>query len=330
MAGFVESPSDIIAKSRRNGQVGTTIHKFPRSEAIPYMMILGFKEYSYASVAADAGGENVVNAESIVLPLPMQLNDATNIEASSADAGLANIVNALGNPLSQGESLTADARYYADFIQKTALAVGGSLATSDKLGLKALGGLIGAGGVAAGIGTGTTGSLLSGAAINPYETMEFKGVKLKTHSFTWRLSPSSKEDSDAIKDIVKTIKMNILPSYIAVTGVGSAHNLLKYPKLALVSFLGIDQEYYYKLKPAMITSFNVRYNGGEQLNVFKGGKPVVVELAMELTEVNIHTSADYGGASGSANYINKAFEATAAASRGAFEAAVDLATGGNN
>lgn len=331
MAGFVESPSDIIARSRRNGQVGTTIHKFPRSEAIPYMMILGFKEYSYASVAADAGGENVINKESIVLPLPMQLNDATNIEASSADAGIANIVNALGNrDYSQGDSGTADARYYADFIQKTALAVGGSLATSDKPGLKALGGLIGAGGVAAGIGTGTTGSLLSGAAINPYETMEFKGVKLKTHSFTWRLSPSSKEDSDAIKDIVKTIKMNILPSYIAVTGVGSAHNLLKYPKLALVSFLGIDQEYYYKLKPAMITSFNVRYNGGEQLNVFKGGKPVVVELAMELTEVNIHTSADYGGASGSANYINKAFEDTAAVSRGLVDTAVDFLTGGNN
>jgi hypothetical protein len=296
MAGFVESPSDIIARSRRNGQVGTTIHKFPRSESIPYMMILGFKEYSYASVAADAGGENVVNAESIVLPLPMQLNDGTNIEASSADAGIANIVNAFQKGNFSGGELGTDARYYADFIQKSALAVGGSLAGSNN-GLTAMIGKFVAGaGVVAGLGTGTTGSLLSGAAINPYETMEFKGVKLKTHSFTWRLSPSSKEDSDAIKDIVKTIKMNILPSYIAVTGVGSAHNLLKYPKLAWVSFLGIDQEYYYKLKPAMITSFNVRYNGGEQLNVFKGGKPVVVELAMELTEVNIHTSGDYGGA----------------------------------
>jgi hypothetical protein len=296
MAGFVESPSDIIAKSRRNGQVGTTIHKFPRSEAIPYMMILGFKEYSYASVAADAGGENVVNAESIVLPLPMQLNDGTNIEASSADAGIANIVNAFQKGNFSGGELGTDARYYADFIQKSALAVGGSLAGSNNALTAMIGKFVAGAGVVAGLGTGTTGSLLSGAAINPYETMEFKGVKLKTHSFTWRLSPSSKEDSDAIKDIVKTIKMNILPSYIAVTGVGSAHNLLKYPKLAWVSFLGIDQEYYYKLKPAMITSFNVRYNGGEQLNVFKGGKPVVVELAMELTEVNIHTSGDYGGA----------------------------------
>jgi hypothetical protein len=226
----------------------------------------------------------------------MQLNDGTNIEASSADAGIANIVNAFqkGN-FAQGDPGT-DVRYYADFIQKTAALASVSLSGSANPATKTTGNIAGAAAVLAGLGTGTTGSLLSGAAINPYETMEFKGVKLKTHSFTWRLSPSSKEDSDAIKDIVKTIKMNILPSYIAVTGVGSAHNLLKYPKLAWVSFLGIDQEYYYKLKPAMITSFNVRYNGGEQLNVFKGGKPVVVELAMELTEVNIHTSGDYGGA----------------------------------
>jgi hypothetical protein len=297
MAGFVESPDDVIARSRRNGQVGTVIHKFPRSEAIPYMMILGFKEYSYASVAADAGGTNVVNKESIILPLPLQLNDMTGIEASSADAGIANMtIGMMNKDLVGGQDLSTDARYYADFIQKGALAVGGSLAGSNNVITAAVGKLIGGAGIAAGLGTGSTGSLLSGAAINPYETMEFKGVKLKTHSFNWRLSPSSVEDSEAIKDIIKTIKMNILPSYIAVTGVGSAHNLLKYPKLAWISFLGIDQEYYYKLKPAMITSFNVRYNGGEQLNIFKGGKPVIVELAMELTEVNIHTSGDYGGA----------------------------------
>jgi len=297
MSGFIENPRDVISKSRRNSQVGTVIHKFPKSEAIPYLMILGFKEYSYGDVNAGAGGKNEINKETIVLPLPLQLNDTTGLEISSADAGLASFVMGMRGGKDSwvnGDSASADVRYYADIIQKTALAAGNALSSSNNGFLAGAGAILAGAGIIAGVDTGTTGSLLNGAAINPYETMEFKGVKLKTHSFSWRLSASNRDDSDAIKDIVATIKKNILPEYIAVSGYGSAHNLLKYPHLANISFLGIDQEYYYKLKPAFITSFNVRYNGGDQLNVFKGGKPVVVELAMELTEVNIHTANDYG------------------------------------
>ena len=296
MSGFIENPTDVIAKSRKNSQVGTVIHKFPKSEAIPYLMILGFKEYSYGDVNAGVGGTQTINKQTIVLPLPLQLNDTTGLEISSADSGIASLVTGvLKNDIVDSKDRSADAQYYADIIQKTSAAVGASLSSSNSAISQILGKVALGGAAAVGFETGTTGSLLNGAAINPYETMEFKGVKLKTHSFNWRLSPSNKDDSDAIRDIVETIKQNILPSYIAVSGFGSAHNLLKYPHLAQISFLGIDQNYYYKLKPAFITSFNVRYNGGEQLNVFKGGKPVVVELAMELTEVNIHTAGDYNG-----------------------------------
>jgi hypothetical protein len=296
MSGFVENPTDVISKSRRNSQVGTVIHKFPKSEAIPYVMILGFKEYSYGDVYNGAGGAQTINKQSIVLPLPLQLNDTTGLEISSADGAMAStITGVLKKNIVDSKDRSADAQYYADIIQKTSAAVGVSLSASDNLFSQTIGKIALGTAAAVGFETGTTGSLLNGAAINPYETMEFKGVKLKTHSFSWRLSPSNKDDSDAIKNIVETIKQNILPSYIAVSGFGSAHNLLKYPHLVQISFLGIDQNYYYKLKPAFITSFNVRYNGGDQLNVFKGGKPVVVELAMELTEVNIHTAGDYNG-----------------------------------
>jgi hypothetical protein len=130
-----------------------------------------------------------------------------------------------------------------------------------------------------------------------FETVQFKGVRLKQHAFNWRLSPANQTDSERLRAVINKIKANILPAYIGVSGPAQygTHALLQYPKIAFISFYGIDQEYYYKLKPAIITQFSARYNGGEQLNIYKGGKPAVVDISMELTEMTSHSTEDYGG-----------------------------------
>jgi len=300
MPNFVENPANVIARSRGNSTTAVSSLRFPASDAIPYVMLMNFKEYRY-SENIGLGTENFANEVSkgsIVLPLPLQLRDSVGIEASSVSGSIAAITSTItdGDGYQGGTDFLSSLQYYSKVIE--AVATAGAAATANLKGpIAAVAtGLLGGAAVAANQGGGTTGSLLLGQAINPFETMEFKGVKLKSHSFNWRLSPSSSNDSDALRDIIKEIKKNILPAYVGAAGPAAlAHALLKYPNLAMITFLGINQDYYYKLKPCMITGFDVRYNGGEQLNVFKGGKPVVVELSLEMTEVQIHTSGDYGG-----------------------------------
>jgi hypothetical protein len=301
MPNFVENPSDVIAAARKNSvSAGQTI-RFPVSEDIPYVMLMNFKEYNFNNVINDVEKyTQTINIGTVVLPLPLQLRDSVGIEASSAQGDIAAILKSATNieGYQTGDSILANGRFYASVIQK-ALGAGAFAAGETRTPAGSIiSGILAGAATAAGVGVGTTGSLLSGKAINPFETMEFKGVKLKSHSFSWRLSPSSSRDSDALRDLIKEIKKNMLPAYVGAAGPAAlAHALLQYPKLAHISFLGINQDYYYRLKPCMITGFEVRYNGGEQLNVFKGGKPVVVELALELTEVQIHTTEDYGGGS---------------------------------
>ena len=309
MPNFVENPATVINNARGNSITAGSTIRFPVSEDIPYLMLMNFKEYNY-SENIGVGTENYANEisrGSIVLPLPLQLRDSVGIEATSVggiETTIAAALTTAGNieGYQSGGSLLSNARFYASV---AALALGGAANAAGRI--PGLGGQIGqaiasTGAIAATAGATTIGSLLSGQAINPFETMEFKGVKLKTHAFNWRLSPSSIDDSRALKDLIKEIKKNILPSYIGAAGPAAlTHALLKYPKLVHISFLGINQDYYYRLKPCMITGFDVRYNGGEQLNVFKGGKPVVVELSLEMTEVQIHTSEDYGGNSDNIN-----------------------------
>lgn len=315
MPNFVENPASVINNARGNSVTAGSTIRFPVSDVIPYVMLMNFKEYNYKETLG-LGTENyvqIINDKTVVLPLPLQLRDSVGIEASSVGgfettvaAGASTIGNIEG--FQSGESLLSNARFYAAAIAAAAAAAA-KAAGAAKGGGKIAGAIASTISIVAAAGATTIGSLLSGQAINPFETMEFKGVKLKTHAFNWRLSPSSEKDSDALRDVIKEIKKNMLPSYIGAAGPAAfVHALLKYPKLAMISFLGINQDYYYRLKPCMITGFDVRYNGGEQLNVFKGGKPVVVELSIELTEVQIHTSEDYGGQGQTSTFVDQISE----------------------
>lgn len=299
MAVF-EDPSNTINNNRfRILASPGNILRFPNSD-IPYKMLLSFKEYTYSPGDSLINGNVNYNASvanprgSIVLPLPLQLNDTTGVDATVTSAtGAAILTKALEAGTGKNTDIfTLDnMALFADLIGKgltgaaTAAAAAGNKKTAAALGVVS--------GVAA-AATSDTAQLLGGFAINPFETMQFKSVKLKQHSFTWRLSPSSIGESESLRIIINMIKSNILPSYFD-DNVNTAHALLKYPAIASISFYGIDQNYYYKLKPAMITSFNVRYNGDDQLNVYRGGKPAIVDLSMDLVELTIHTAADYGG-----------------------------------
>ena len=51
----------------------------------------------------------------------------------------------------------------------------------------------------------------------------------------------------------------------------------------------------YYFKRAMVSQFEVNYSGSGAPAFVEGGKPAVVTLTMSLTEIDIHTSEDYGG-----------------------------------
>lgn len=295
MPGFVENPSDVINRSKQNQSMSGSTLRFPTTD-IPYKMLMNFVSYDYQSYGLGNNSyTNKVNGGTVILPLPLQLNDITGIEAQQDSLGMLSnaIIEAIkGIPdlSNEDSSISAAGKIYEVLSQE----FGKDVANMQKDPNSILSGVISN---AMTLGKSSTASVLQGRAANPYDTIKFSGVKLKTHSFSWRLSPANSEESDLIKNIIRTIKNKSLPSYASTTVGGNtqtgAHAMLNYPNLAMISFLGINQDYYYKLKPSMITNVTVRYNSGDQLNVFKGGKPVIVELGIELSEVNIHTSTDY-------------------------------------
>lgn len=128
-----------------------------------------------------------------------------------------------------------------------------------------------------------------GATLNPRASLLFEKVELKEYSFQWTLAPREQAESDLLRNIVRRLKQNALPSYSAETI--ATRVLINYPSTVDIYLLGVDPSYFVRFKTAMIESVQTNYtpNG---LSVLKGGKPAAVDLLITLKEMDIHTAED--------------------------------------
>lgn len=124
---------------------------------------------------------------------------------------------------------------------------------------------------------------LLGYAPNPYNIIKFKGVPLRKHSFRWKFSPESPENTNEIERIIKIIRTKMHPSAIG----GSFTPILNYPELINFRVFGAkNPEHTFPVAPCMIESFNVDRTGGDYPSYFETtGTPVVYGIFMIVVEI---------------------------------------------
>lgn len=262
---------------------------YPSSPAA-HNIVLAFQEYSYT---ASGGGPIRPSSDvtgAVVLPLPTNLQDSYSVQIGGYELGATGVLaaDALGNGAGQTmNSVLEDIRAIGTDLSagaNTNEILSNANAAARFFGRNALD-TIGIGSGAFDVGTGT--------AVNPHVALKFDGVDLKNHNFNWILSPKNEEEARRIRDIIRYIKQQMAPAYQidgAQTAVG--RNLLQYPSLVNISFVGVNQDYFYYFKPAMISSFTANYSpNGVALN--RGGRPAVVNISMAVTEARIWTREDF-------------------------------------
>ena len=122
--------------------------------------------------------------------------------------------------------------------------------------------------------------------INPMNVVLFTGMPFRQYSYTWKLSPRNKDESDKIRDLVRYLQWCSVPAYFA-GGV-----LLDYPHYFQISIH--KDSYLQKFQPAVIERINVNYHG--QGAFYKRGDsnqsdpaPAEVELQINFKEIVIVT-----------------------------------------
>ena len=298
------SPDSIIQRSRDNRrpsvmELGTSAN---------FATVITFVEYGYnpsASVVQQNTRATVSTgaSSSIVLPLPKQLVENNNVTVDGKDLGVlgsftADIASRGGDAIGSLMETLRDSG--ASAYEQIASGAFGDVAKSALSSTNFL--------IRAGIGSLSPQiqdgiSAATGEAVNPHQTLTFDGVALKDHTFTFEFAPENSTQSERIRDAIKTLKKAALPEYQSVGGGGQGggsntltRGLLKYPNLIEVSFVGLDQDFFYRFKPAMIRDISVDYSpqGNALLNGGGGGaRPAFITLTISFKEQAIWTKEDY-------------------------------------
>lgn len=306
-----------------------SISRTPKNLQVPvedgnYGMLLMFRDYKYRAPGSTRGFSSLDQSnvtDTIFLPLPENIQDSFTVRVQRFDQGATGAI--LSEVVSEASSrggmqfsafqnaaieavksaLPSAATDGAEFqgLVTDAFSLltsgGGDLTSLDKFSTdaafllrKALPGNVGR---SVDAGTGTF--------INPKAALSFEGVEMKTHSFSWTVAPKSPDESVNLKDVIRTINKNILPQY--VQGAIAQNVMFRYPSMVDIFFVGLDGNYYYFFKTAMVQTFNVNYtpNG---VSVLKGGRPAAVQMQMNIIESDIHTAEDYGAESFAASGIS--------------------------
>jgi hypothetical protein len=271
MAGLITPAAGEMASRRRNNTY--TQLSFP-DDLGNHAMILNFSAYDYGGIGAQV---NQVLNGSIALPIPSNLADTFSIRVLSTELG------SVGNAVKDIVSMAGQGNLTAMGVFETAkAAIAGQGTRNVAAFIDSVGGT----------NTAKAIEVATGMIVNPRIALAFEGVDLKSHTFTWTLAPRSTSESDKLRGIIQQIKKSALPSFNNSSG---QKVFLNYPNVVDVFFLGTTEGFMYYFKRAMISQFEVNYSGSGAPAFVEGGKPAVVTLTISLTEIDIHTSEDYGG-----------------------------------
>jgi hypothetical protein len=139
---------------------------------------------------------------------------------------------------------------------------------------------------------------LGGVAQNPFLTVLFKSPTFKQHQFSWKLAPNNENETTKLKQIIETIRYNMLPAMAPSTG----GTLLTYPNIALIQLMPNDQ-YLYKFKPCVVESMSVNFAPAPTPAFFNTtDAPVEVHLSLQLKEIEYWLQEDVANMITGINY----------------------------
>ena len=294
-----------LARARKRENNSVSQYVFPRDIGQHYMHIT-FEKYDFGARKHVNASKNVTLTimDSIALPLPENLLDNAAIRVGATELGLggaaaASSVDRLASVIDElSNAGTVDQAKAALGINSNSIKSVGNVAAAALL-RQALQTI--APGVQKGLEAG------SGFAFNPYQALVFDGVDLKTHVFDWTLAPETREETETLRNIIRTIRKHIHPRYadfsrvmsdtvgrsIGQTGQGRA--FLQYPDIINVTLMGSPKNDVPVYKPGMVSQFQVNFTGGGENAFLEGGSPAIVKISMTMSEMEIWTRHDYDG-----------------------------------
>lgn len=268
----MKSPGNILSLSPESTKNKTT----DGAKRLQYPKDLG--KYSISFTFQQTFKENALapkrasSTAVISLPMPSDLVDKFNTSYSSKDLGFLGKIgmdvyqNAEAGGFSKEAMKSAGEQLGAKVTPTNAYAAARTVLSDSSLA------------AAADRATGTT--------LNPFTALQFQTVNLRKHSFKYKFSPNSPEESKALKDIILEFKQRMLPEKNGL--------LFLFPDTCVIKFNTPNMPY--SFKTCYLESFSVNYAPSGVPSFFKNGTDATeVEITLEFGETEPVTRDDMKG-----------------------------------
>jgi hypothetical protein len=271
--------SERLKGHQNEGVESSNVYQFPQ-QLMAYYTKLEFKQYYRP---APQSLPETITKHTVILPLPKDLEESLGVRLSQDDAGMAQgITNALFN-ITGGTSSAAD--------ETSALIVQAAARKLNDL-------------------TKGQANQIAGAIPNPYVTLMFNGVDLRSFTFTWKFAPRNETESKMLKNILQLIKGSALPTFS-----GQNTGVLQYPMLCKMTLMSFDESWggteigkegshpIIGFKHALIENVTINYSPNGIPSFFAGTSlPTFYQVSMTLKEIEYFTGEDYGREPGTDRY----------------------------
>lgn len=240
--------------------------------------------FSNARRNLSGSGQSFIDRRSIgsvILPIPGGIKDQKSVDWGGSEMNVFDVAKAdialtgISKGLGQGVGKVGD---YANFIKEnpgaTKTAVGAALAAA-----------------AVGPGGKQLLSRTTGMIMNPNMELLFKGPKLRSFGFSFSLSPRSRDEARAVKQIIRLFKQAMSPQR---TG---SSLFLKSPNTFGLRYIHRGEDGIHKglnaFKECALLDFSVDYTPNNNYATYEDGTPVQYIISMQFNELETIYNDEY-------------------------------------
>ena len=230
----------------------------------------------------------------IILPMPanIQDNNAADWTSGTMNPVVAGLGAAAASAVESGNLVGS----LQQSILKGFSNLGAAINTGE--GQKAVAAGTAAAALQAALGQGDVNQIISrtqGVVFNQNVELLFNGVTLRpAYQFSFDMIPRSQQESQMIKKIIRTFKINMTPRKGDPSEAGGGL-FVKAPNIFKLEYMsgGKQHPFLHRFKPCALTQMSVNYNGSAQYATYSDATPVHMQMTLQFQELSPLYSEDY-------------------------------------
>ena len=236
---------------------------------------------------------------SIILPMPQQIQDAKTVEWG--ESKMNSIAAAAGGAAGNGLLSSNPIESIVDSVIKG----GGNLMNVAGNAKESL---------AKGFGAAAVNTLIGQENIDPFEAVTrqtgsvlnqnqellFRGVSLRSHQFSWTLTPRSKAEADEIKNIIRIFKSSMSAKKQGAVADKGAGIFIQSPDVYQLQYFSGKKPHPFLnvFKICALASLSVDYTATGTYATYADGTPIQVSLGLTFQELTPVYAEDYDTTNG--------------------------------